>query len=105
MRRLLIVALTVAAVTLAARAVRAGDVLWSTGEIRANEYRGDDVTEDHYVDGMSHPLRVAAYAVAPFGYAAEWLIFRPLYYVVSRPQLAKIFNYKQDEDVEIRFGR
>jgi uncharacterized membrane protein YhiD involved in acid resistance len=61
------------------------------------------VTEDHYVDGFSHPLRIAAYVVAPIGFAAEWLIFRPFHYIVSRPQLSNVFNYKEGEDVDIRF--
>jgi len=36
-----------------------------------------------YDDTQSHPLRVAAYLLHPVGVAAEWLIFRPLYFVFS----------------------
>lgn len=65
--------------------------------------KGAEIPEDSYVDGFSHPLRVATYLIAPIGYAAEWLVFRPLHYIVSRPDLNKVFNYDPDEDVEIRF--
>ena len=65
--------------------------------------RAADVPEDSYVDGFSHPLRVAAYLIAPVGFAAEWLVFRPLHYVISRPDLRNIFNYDPNEDVDIRF--
>jgi hypothetical protein len=65
--------------------------------------RASEIPEDSYVDGFSHPLRVLAYLVAPAGYAAEWLVFRPLHYVISRPQLHNAFHYDPDEDVEIRF--
>lgn len=36
-----------------------------------------------YDDSQSHPLRVAAYLLHPVGLAAEWLVFRPLYFVFS----------------------
>jgi hypothetical protein len=94
MRRLVIVALTVVTLGLA------GGVAWAGDSV---DYRNSDVTEDHYVDGFSHPLRIAAYAIAPVGYAAEWLIFRPFHYIISRPQVSKAFNYRNDEDVDIRF--
>ena len=65
--------------------------------------KGSEIPEDAYVDGFSHPLRVATYLIAPIGYAAEWLVFRPLHYIVSRPDLQNVFNYDPDEDVDIRF--
>lgn len=65
--------------------------------------RGAEIPEDSYVDGFSHPLRVVAYLIAPIGFAAEWLMFRPLHYVISRPGLHNVFNYDPNEDVDIRF--
>ncbi len=62
-----------------------------------------EIPEDSYVDGFSHPLRIAAYLIAPAGYAAEWLVFRPLHYIISRPDLHNVFNYDPNEDVDIRF--
>ena len=81
-------------------------LMMASGSARATDMTDDDryaVTEDRYVDGFSHPLRIAAHVMAPIGYAAEWLIFRPIYYIISRPQLANIFHYNPDEDVDIRF--
>lgn len=41
---------------------------------------------DEYDDTQSHPLRVAAYIVRPIGWLAEWIIFRPFHYIVSRAE-------------------
>jgi hypothetical protein len=49
---------------------------------------------DEYDDTQSHPLRVAAYLVYPIGYTAEWLIFRPFHYIVSRPYLERVFGHR-----------
>jgi hypothetical protein len=54
---------------------------------------------DEYDDGQSYPLRVAAYLIYPIGYAAEWLIFRPFHYVVSRPDLEAVFGHSPHEEV------
>lgn len=90
MRTLAIVALMAAALTL--------------GGVAKADMRdaGDGVTEDRYVDGFSHPLRIAAHVAAPVGFVAEWFIFRPFHYIISRPQLSNFFNYKEGEDVDIR---
>ncbi len=48
---------------------------------------------DAYDDSQSHPLMVAAYLVYPVGYTAEWLIFRPFHYLVSRPGLERLFGH------------
>ena len=55
--------------------------------------------EDEYDDSQSHPLRVAAYLVYPVGFTAEWLIFRPLHYIVSQPFLENVFGHRPHEDV------
>lgn len=54
---------------------------------------------DEYDDSQSHPLRVAAYLINPLGYTAEWLIFRPFHYLVSRPYLEPVFGHRSHEDV------
>lgn len=45
---------------------------------------------DEYDDSQSHPLRVAAYLMHPVGWLAEWIVFRPLHFLVSatKPQEA-----------------
>jgi hypothetical protein len=65
--------------------------------------KASEIPEDSYVDGFSHPLRVVGYLVSPVGFAAEWLVFRPLHYIISRPDLSNVFNYDPNEDVDIRF--
>ena len=54
---------------------------------------------DDYDDMQSNPLRVAAYLIYPVGYTLEWLIFRPLHYIVSRPALEPIFGHRPHEEV------
>jgi hypothetical protein len=49
---------------------------------------------DEYDDTQAHPLRVAAYVVYPIGYSLEWLIFRPFHYLVSRPELERVFGHR-----------
>lgn len=48
---------------------------------------------DHYEDAFSNPLRLAYYLVYPVGFTAEWLIMRPLHYLISRPYLDHFFGY------------
>src|SRR5436305_1476978 len=38
---------------------------------------------DAYDDSESHPLRLAAYALHPVGWGLEWLVARPIHFVVS----------------------
>jgi hypothetical protein len=52
---------------------------------------------DRYDDSQSHPLRVVAYFVHPVGYALEWMIFRPLHWVVAQPNLEAIFGHEYHE--------
>jgi hypothetical protein len=54
---------------------------------------------DDYDDTQSHPLRIAAYLLYPVGYTAEWLIFRPFHYLVSRPTLEPFFGHRQHEEI------
>lgn len=48
---------------------------------------------DAYDDSQSHPLQLAAYAIAPAGFALEWLVTRPIHFLVSQPKLERIFNH------------
>ena len=57
---------------------------------------------DAYDDSQSHPLLLASYAVAPVGFALEWLITRPIHFVVSQPRLEPIFGHVPHESP---FGR
>ena len=50
-------------------------------------------TSDRYDETQGHPLRVVAYVLHPVGVALEWLIFRPIHYVVSRPALEPLFGH------------
>ncbi len=52
---------------------------------------------DAYDDSESHPLRLAAYVVHPIGFAAEWLVMRPIHFVVSHPRLERIFGHVPHE--------
>lgn len=51
---------------------------------------------DCYADSESHPFRVLAYLLNPVGVALEWVIFRPLHWVVSQPNTAPIFGHTCD---------
>jgi len=56
---------------------------------------------DEYDDSESHPLRVAAYLAYPFGFTAEWLIFRPFHYIVSRPYLDAFFGHHEHSETQV----
>jgi len=49
---------------------------------------------DGYDDSQAHPLRIAAYAVHPVGYALEWLVTRPIHAIVSQPELHRVFGHQ-----------
>ena len=46
-----------------------------------------------YEDAFSNPLRLAYYMLYPVGFTAEWLVMRPLHYLISRPYLNRFFGY------------
>jgi hypothetical protein len=48
---------------------------------------------DTYEDAFSNPLRLAYYLLHPVGFTAEWLVMRPLHYLMSRPYLDRFFGY------------
>jgi hypothetical protein len=62
------------------------------------EYYAKYCADDCYRDEDSNPFRVLAYLVYPVGVGLEWLIFRPLHWVVSRPGTAPIFGHTCEYD-------
>jgi hypothetical protein len=52
---------------------------------------------DAYDDTQSNPLRLVAYALNPAGYAIEWLVMRPIHFVVSQPKLERVFGHTPHE--------
>ena len=52
---------------------------------------------DAYDDSESHPLRIAAYALHPVGWAIEWIAMRPMHFMVSNPRLEPIFGHVPHE--------
>ena len=52
---------------------------------------------DAYDDSESNPLRLAAYALHPAGWAIEWMFMRPIHFVVSNPRLERIFGHVPHE--------
>ena len=71
----------------------AGSLLISSNVARANDAR-----EPEYEDSIMHPLRLAALVAHPIGFMAEWLIGRPIHFIVSRPDVAKVTGYRSLED-------
>lgn len=67
---------------------------------RMNPYQQECCAADEYGDSQSHPLRVAAYLLHPVGYGLEWLIFRPIHWVVSKPSLIRVFGHDCHEGDE-----
>jgi len=55
-------------------------------------------TQDSYDDSESNPLRLAAYALNPAGYAIEWMVMRPIHFLVSQPQLERVFGHTPHEN-------
>ena len=53
---------------------------------------------DAYDDSQAHPLRVLAYMVHPVGYGIEWVFTRPLHFLVSSPQMERVFGHTPHED-------
>lgn len=52
---------------------------------------------DAYDDTQSNPFRLAAYALNPVGYAIEWMVMRPIHFVVSQPKLERVFGHTPHE--------
>jgi outer membrane protein OmpA-like peptidoglycan-associated protein len=46
---------------------------------------------DQYDDSQSNPFRVVAYLLYPVGFLTEWIVFRPLHWVVSATPAQEAF--------------
>jgi hypothetical protein len=79
-------------------------LLGSVLALQAVPARAVSAPEDHYDDSIAHPLRVAAYLAHPIGFAAEWLVFRPFHYIISRPHLDRLFGYQPGVDRGLTFS-
>jgi hypothetical protein len=53
---------------------------------------------DAYDDSQSHPLLLASYVLHPVGFAIEWLVMRPIHFVVSQPRLERVFGHTPHEN-------
>ena len=61
------------------------------------------VPNDEYDDSQSYPLRVVAYLVSPIGVALEYVLFRPMHWVVSRNDTTEtIFGHTSHGQEELR---
>jgi len=49
---------------------------------------------DAYSDAEAQPLKIMSYPVAVAGFVAEWLVTRPVHFLVSQPTLQRVFNYE-----------
>ena len=52
---------------------------------------------DAYDDSEAYPLRLAAYIVNPAGFAVEWIVIRPIHFLVSQPGLERMFGHRPHE--------
>lgn len=96
MKRLAIAVAVALAVTLGSASIVA---------MTPSKARAQDV-EDEYEDSLTHPLRLAYFALHPAGVALEWLFGRPFHYIISRPHLRNIFGYypPDEEGAFRRYG-
>ncbi len=53
---------------------------------------------DAYNDTDSNPLRIIAYGVNAVGWSLEWLVTRPIHFLVSQPSLEPVFGHTPSED-------
>lgn len=51
------------------------------------------LADDYDAKQAGHPLRIAAYALHPVGVALDYLIMRPLHWVVSYEPMQTIFGH------------
>lgn len=56
---------------------------------------------DRYRRGASdNPFRLVSYVVYPVGLLAEYVVFRPVHWVVSQPTLDVVFGHKPTPEME-----
>jgi hypothetical protein len=59
---------------------------------------------DTYDDSEANPLRLAAYALYPVGWLAEWLVTRPIHFFTSQPAMEPIFGHVPHENPYGNYG-
>ncbi len=89
MKRLVAILMTAGMLSLGVATAGAQE-RYDSDESSPSRYYADDYD---YEDAFSNPLRLAYYMIYPIGYTVEWLVMRPLHYVISRPGLDKFFGY------------
>jgi hypothetical protein len=89
MKRLVAILMTASILSLGAATAGAQELYDADGHSQPEHYSD----EFEYEDAFSNPLRLAYYMIYPVGYTIEWLVMRPLHYVISRPGLDKFFGY------------
>jgi hypothetical protein len=58
---------------------------------------------DYDRENSDHPLRYVAYVLHPVGIAAEYLVLRPIHWVVSQPNCDIIFGHDTADDEDKDF--
>jgi hypothetical protein len=73
--------------------ILAAALMLSAPQIARAQYADTDrQNPSEYTDEDSHPLRVAAYILAPVGFLLEWTVARPIHYIATDTFLAPVFN-------------
>lgn len=67
-------------------------ILGAPALARAQYNDTDRQNPTEYTDEDSHPLRLAAFLMAPVGFVLEWTIARPIHYIATQTGLAPVFN-------------
>jgi len=63
-------------------------VLATTTTVFAHDYDRDDA---------GHPLQLISYIIRPIGIGLEYGVFRPIHWIVSRPDYDIIFGHEPHE--------
>lgn len=53
---------------------------------------------DAYDDSQSNPLLLVSYVIHPVGWMIEWTVMRPIHFLVSQPNLERIFGHTPHEN-------
>ncbi len=69
-------------------AILAGALMLAPGRASVHEYDRDDT---------DYPLRIVAYVLHPIGIAMEYVILRPIHYLVSQPNSSVVFGHDVTE--------
>jgi hypothetical protein len=56
------------------------------------------LAHDAYDDSQANPLRLIAYAINPLGFGLEWLVTRPIHFLVSGQSVEQVFGHRPHEN-------